>query len=465
MLSRKPIFLALLIAISAVVCCDLAFAGGNNNGGNDNQQNFNQVAGVEIDATGVLRIREFSAELTRQRIAAARQNLPADLARRSPLRKVSLTRLEAAVAAKLDAGEEVPADMLAMAGLTGVEYVFFYPEHNEVVIAGPAEGFVEDASGRVRGLDSGKPVVLLEDVVVALRAFPPAEKSNAVISVSIDPTQEGLQRMQQFLANVRGQVRPSDAGRLVAGLKGSMGMQNVTFEGVSTSTNFARVLVEADYRMKLIGIGLEKPPIRLLSYVDRANPRQVAANAMERWYFVPDYDCVRVSEDELAMQLVGKGVKLIGEGERVGRGGDREASQRINKASQAFCQDFTDKFDELSRTIVVYAQLRNLIDISIAAAFIQKEDFYGKANWTLPVFGSEDKFAVETHTAPVQVETAVNAVWRGNTLMTPLGGGVKLQPRVALNSDRIQLDQEGQAAKAHQNQNLASREADQWWWD
>ncbi|QDV67595.1 hypothetical protein Poly24_12960 [Rosistilla carotiformis] len=454
---------ALLSLILAALPLNNAYSG--DGGDDDNDQNFNQVAGVEIDAAGVLRVREFSPELLRQQIAAARQQLPADLARRSPLRKISLRRLEDAVAAKLEAGEKVPEDMLALAGLTGVEYVFFYPEQGEIVLAGPAEGFVKDPSGRVRGIDTGRPVVLLEDLVVALRAFPPHEKSNSVISVSIDPTEQGLQQMQQFLASVRGRVRPSDAARLAAGLKGSMGMQNVTFQGVSTSTHFAQVLVEADYRMKLVGIGLEKLPVGLLSYVDRVHPRQVAANAMERWYFVPNYDCVRVSEDENAMQLIGKGVKLIGEGERVGQGGQREASRGVNKASQAYCAEFTEKFEEISRTVVVYAQLRNLIDVSVAAAFIQKQDFYGKSGWEMPVFGSEKAFAVETHTAPVQVETAVNAIWRGNTLMTPLGGGVKLQPRVALNRDRILPDSEGRAAQAHQSQRTDSLKPGQWWWD
>ena len=52
-------------------------------------------------------------------------------------------------------------------------------------------------------------------------------------------------------------------------------------------------MVEADYRMKLIGIGLEKPPVRLVSYVDRAKPSDVGRNALQRWFFVPDYQCVR----------------------------------------------------------------------------------------------------------------------------------------------------------------------------
>jgi hypothetical protein len=64
--------------------------------------------------------------------------------------------------------------------------------------------------------------------------------------------------------------------------------------------------------MKLIGIGLEDPPVRLRSYVERANPSQIARNALQRWYFMPEYKCVKVSDDALAMQQVGDGVKLVG---------------------------------------------------------------------------------------------------------------------------------------------------------
>ena len=64
--------------------------------------------------------------------------------------------------------------------------------------------------------------------------------------------------------------------------------------------------------MKLIGIGLERPPIQLTSYVDRANPSAVNRNAMQRWFFVPDYKCVRTTDDHAAMELVGDGVKLVG---------------------------------------------------------------------------------------------------------------------------------------------------------
>ena len=120
-----------------------------------------------------------------------------------------------------------------------------------------------------------------------------------------------------------------------------------------------------------------------------------------------------------------RGVQLVGENERVA-GGKRTATKRVNKASQAFCKEFTDKFGLISQRVRIYAELRQLIDVAIAAAYIQEQDFCGQAGWAMDVLMDESQVAVETYTVPEQVETAVNAIWRGNTLMTPLGGGVHI---------------------------------------
>lgn len=450
--------LGLLLSTSPV-----SVAQDNGNGGGDGDgDGFNQpIAGVEVDATGVLRIKRFDPRVAAARIAGAREVLPADLKRPSPLRKISLNRLEAALA---EAGQPTEA-MDAMAGLTGIEYVFFYPESGDIVIAGPAEPFATDASGRVRGLESGQPILLLEDMVTALRAYEPGQRPTGVISVSIDPTQEGLARLQQVIGAARRGLRPSDAERLAILMKNNLGLQKVTIRGIPAETHFARVLVEADYRMKLIGIGLEKLPIHFTSYVHRAAPHQVAQNAMERWYFEPNYEGVTVSPDGLAMQLSKHGVKLVGANERVGAKGERAAGGRGNRASEAFCREFTEKYDDIARVAPVYAQMRLLIDAAIAAAYIQEQDFYGQAGWEMPLLGDESQFAVETHTSPEQVETAVNAIWKGNTLMTPLGGGVNVQPRLALSRERLQLDEAGTTEKQRAAAGPESLESGQWWWD
>ena len=422
------------------------------------------IAGIDVDATGVLRVRQFDPRLMKQRLDAARANADADVMQPSKLRKISLHRLEAALEQRLAAGQQPSDEMRALAGLTAVEYVFYYPDTKDIVIAGPAEGFFADPTERLIGMQTGRPVVLLEDLVTALRAYAPGTRPTSIISVSIDPTEQGLRQMNQFLTSVRGRVRPSDAQRLAQGLKDNLGLQTVTFKGIPSATHFARVLVEADYRMKLIGIGLEQLPVRVKSYVERANPNAVAANAMERWYFQPNYDGIAVSDDGLAMKIKERGVQLVGENERVA-GGRRAASGRVNKASQAFCKEFTDKFNAIAQRVRIYAELRQLIDVAIAAAYIQEQDFYGQAAWDMPVLLDESRYSVETYTVPEQVETAVNAIWRGNTLMTPLGGGVHMRPRAALESDHLVVDTAGDNKKIQQSAGPSGLADGQWWWD
>lgn len=424
-------------------------------------------AGVVVDADGVLRKQMHSdptGALARRRLAEARAKLAPDLMRPSKLRKVSLNRLEEAVAARLAAAQPPTDDMRYLAGLTKIQYVFFYPDTNDIVVAGPAEGFIEGAHGRPIGIHSGRAVLELQDLIVALRAFPPSGKKTPVIGVSIDPTQEGLKKMQQFLVSLR-RITPGDANRIANGLRSNLGLQTVTIRGVSSKSHFAQVLVEADYRMKLIGIGLEKPPVNIPSYVSRANPRDVARNALQRWYFIPDYECVCVSDDRLAMELVGNGVKLVGEDEMVTAAGGRVVSGRRDRASQAFVTGFTKKYAELSEREPVYAQMRNLIDMSIAAAFIQQQDYYGQAGWRMEVFGTEDAMQVETYHTPKHVESAVNVVWKGRTLMTPIGGGVEIQPRMALATDRLIADENDRVKSARESVKIDALPKNRWWWD
>lgn len=424
--------------------------------------------GVVVDADGVLRTRVFpdpTGMLTRQRLAAAQAALAPDLARPSKLRKVSLTRLEAVVAERLASGQGLTDEMRYLAGLTRLRNVFFYPEIGDIVIAGTAEGFMTNTAGRPVGMHTGRAVLELQDLVVALRAFPPSGKRAGAFVVSIDPTQEGLAKMRQFLVDITGRVTPADDQRIAMGLKENLGLQYVRIEGIPRTTHFAQVMVEADYRMKLIGIGLESPPVRIPSYVSRANPRNIARNALQRWYFTPNYDCVRVSEDELALALEGEGVQLLSEDQLVQANGVRAAAATVDRASHEFVSTFTTKYAELAAREPVYAQLRNLIDLSIAAAFIQQQDYYGKAAWTMEVLGSEDRFPVETYPEPKQVETAVNAVWKGNTLMTPVGGGVRIEPLLALASDRIKPDEKGELKNLHGQIQIQALPKEQWWWD
>ncbi len=427
-------------------------------------------AGVAVDAEGVLRrvtVADPTGELARQRVAEALARLDRDVARRSPLRKVSLTRLERVLRERIADGRGADDAMRHLAGLTRLQYVFCYPDSGDIVIAGPAEAWAEAPEGRMLGIESGRPVLELQDLIVALRAFPPgADRQKPLIYCSIDPTEEGLSRMHQFLHEFGRQLAsPNQEQFIVEQLRDKLGLQVITVGGVSPKTHFAQVLVEADYRMKLIGIGLEAPPVRLTSYVARANPSQVARNALQRWYFVPDYQCVRVSEDSLAMELVGDGVRLVGENEVVSQDGRRSAAARGNRASEAFVKAFTKMYPKLAERAPVYAQLRNCIDLAVAAAFIQHQDYYNLVGWKPETFHTEAAYPVETLNPPQHVESAVNSLWKGNTLMTPIGGGVELRPTLAIEPTNLLDDEDAKVQEARAKIDLSKLAPDQWWWD
>ena len=459
--------------VAAVMACAPSFAqapGGGMGGGGmgGGIGGLGAAAGVMIDADGVLRTQVVvDRELAARRKAAVAQ-LDGDLQKSSKLRMVALSRLEAEVAKAAATGRGIPEEYAKLAGLTRVQYVFVYPgegsERGEIVIAGPAEPWMTDASGRVIGAETGSPIVLLEDLAAALRAFPPGQPADRAIACSIDPKQEGLSAMQAYLKKV-GRINPKagSAEEIVTGMRQALGTQVVRIDGVSPATHFAQVLVEADYRMKLIGIGLEPPPVKMSTWIELASAGSVAANALQRWYFVPDYQCVRIAEDDLAIELVGRGVKLCGADEVVLPDGRRMGADKADKASKTFTETFTRKYADIAVRNPVYAQLRNLIDLAVAAAYLQEHDGYGKSGWSAATLGDERGYPIERFTPPTEAETAVAVVWRGSRLLTPIGGGVTAHPRMALDSPNLLPDDRGAVSAARTA--AAKLPAVGWYWD
>jgi hypothetical protein len=209
---------------------------------------------------------------------------------------------------------------------------------------------------------------------------------------------------------------------------------------------------------------VERPPVRMVSYVDRATPSS-SRNALQRWFFIPDYNSVRVAADNLGLELVGDVVKLVSEDQIVLGDGSRSVSGKGNKASDLFTKSFTAKYAELAARVPVFAEMRNVIDLAIAAAFIHQQDFYTKAGWPAATFNDEHALSVETYTTPLQVETVCTAVWKGNRLFTPVGGGVTIHPNEALKTSNTLADEDGKVSEVRESIGLKEMPAGQWWWD
>lgn len=438
----------------------------------DDEETPSGAAGVQIMANGVL-VRNYTQDwghVSRQRLQAARamaqKNLSRDIQTASTRRYVSLNRMEKTL---IDNNGVLTDEMRYLAGLQKIEYVFFLEETKDIVIAGPAEGWFRGPENIMVGMTSGRPVCELQDLATALRAYGPKNESPSVVGCSIDPTQEGNARMQEFI-RAFGNQNPADPivrTSFVNGLRNSLGMQTIRVDGIPATTHAAMVMVSADYRMKRMGIGVDPVPggVKIETFISKVNPRKSGGNALFRWFFVPDYQSVVMTSDRTGMQLVGEGVKLVAEDEVVTSDGQRVVKAgKVNPACRDFSASFTKEYPNLAKRSLVFAQLRSFVDMLVCAAHIQKEGFYEKADWSMEFLGDEKKYAIETFSPPTQVEAVVGQAWRGGTFMAPIGGGVEITADLALNEKNVRADEKGlvSEAKAEIKSDLAPG---QWWWD
>ena len=430
--------------------------------------------GVAIDAEGVLSLKGFAdpgGRLRAERIAAAKSTLPADLTKAGKLRKISLRRLEEAIAARLAAGAPLEEVESHLAGLTRVQFVFGFEADGDapgdIVLAGPAEPWIRDPSGRAVGIVTGRPILLLEDLAVALRAFPPGKRDRPFLGCTIDPTADGLANLMAYQRTIPRAIpqarRDAAAATIAQRVKESLGLADIRLFGISPRTHFAQVLVEADYRMKRIAIGSEPPPIKMTTFLSALDsPREAT---LQRWWFVPDYDGIRIADDKMAMELLGQGVRLQAEDIRIGQDGSlAAAAEKPGKASQLFCSAFTRKYPEIAAASPVYAQLRNMMDLAICAAFARRHDLYSRADFGAEVLLDEARLRCETLPAPQHVACVVNWQWKGSRLLTPAGGGVSIDAEAALDSDGILRDDNGQLVQQRGAMRPAA-DRDGWWWD
>ena len=425
--------------------------------------------GVSVDAVGELTVKSFTdptGRLKAERIAAARAKLPVDIAARSELRKVSLVRLEQALRKCLDAGLPIDESLQYLAGLQRIQYLFLFPDKKDVVIVGPAEGWVPDASGRVVGITTGRPVLRLDDLAMALRVYPPTDATKAFLGCTIDPPPDGLERLRQFQKSMPHVVSVNQRGAVaqesVRGTRTALGMADVRLFGVSPKTHFAQVLVEADYRMKCIAVGLEPPPVQMKTYL--ASLRGQPGNTLQRWWFTPNYECVRVSEDGLAMEMVGQGVQLQTEDRRIEAGGALAApTGPPNPAAAGFAKSFTEKYPAIAAASPIYGELRNLIDLSISAAWLQRATATADVDWSAEFLCNEKQYPIESLTTPKKVACVANGIWSGNRLLVPAGGGVSISPDEALKPENLLPSDPSLSQKrtAIQTNHAAAR----WWWD
>jgi hypothetical protein len=349
---------------------------------------------------------------------------------------------------------ELPDEIRFLAGIQRIQYVFVYPEQNDIVLAGPGEGWKIDDNGNYVGVTTGRPVMRLEDLLVALRTVENARQGG--ITVSIDPTAEGRQRYAQLQKSIR-QVTP----QVLASIEKAFGPQNITITGVPDTSRMARTLVGSDFQMKRIAMKLTASPVKgLPSYLDIIKKNPVRnANVMPRWWMACNYEPLAKSADGLAWELRGPGVKVMTEDEAIGDDGSVKGTGKANPAAQQWADLMTEKYDELSVAEPIFGELRNVMDLCVIAALIAKEDLLATARLEIPTLRSDDsKLELVKLPAPKTVPTQCSMI-KGNreTIVTASGG-------VEISSWHI-ADRAVESPAVGQVRTQAAGEGDSLWWN
>jgi len=399
----------------------------------------NFVGGVRIDADGVLRTvtqeeQNQGLELLRRQVVAPQ----GDFAQATDLRMISLKKVQELIRESEQTKKELSQELLYLGGLTRVEYVFVYPERQDIVIAGPSEPWTMGPAGSVVGAKSGRPIVHLEDLLTAFRYVSNARQTG--VSVSIDPTEQGVRQLSQVIGKIGANANPS---QIVPMLAQAFGPQMVKLEGIPAESHMARVLLAADYRMKLYGMNLAEPPVKgLPSYLDMIRTRSTpSAQLQSRWWMACDYEAVAHSRDRLAWRVSGPGIKTLTEQEAYDSAGNVKQTSKVDVVAKKWADLFTEKLDELATKDTVFGDLRNVMDLCVIAALIKSQNLESLAACDLSIIlGDASSTQTPKFDFPSSLDPQISLVQSVQGMLVSASGGVMIESwQVATHTQESEL--------------------------
>lgn len=380
--------------------------------------------GVYLDAEDILRSRKLAEgkELLALLNKAARDD------EAKQLRYISLPRLFAEVRGHIDAKEPVPEDVKYLGGMVKLQYIFVRPDEKDLIIAGRCEPYDAKTTSRPLGLHTGRPVLQLDDLVVALRCTGPGHETTP-IGCRIEMTAESTKKIMQTQAGMIELIKkfPDQRRKVAQAMAKAAGPQGVFFHNLEPDSRFAFVAVEADYLLKRLVAGLDPPPVKnVMTYLStQTRPDSVS----HRFWFEASYEPLLVSPDGLAFQVRGQSLRIDTRKQFDDKGDEPTPS------AKQYAQHVTKHFDRLSQAIPAFADLANLSDLTLLAAVIGRDKLHEKAQWNLDWVLDVKGYPVEKVKVPRTAETIVNYSETPRMVLYIWGGVILQHDKTAANRE------------------------------
>lgn len=366
--------------------------------------------GVYIDPSGTLKF----AEVDDNKLAAQRRRALAANPKRQHV-TVSLPESFAAAIAAQRAGDPVPDSVRYLQGLVAIEGIEIDAGGKDLRLVGFAEPFEKGVGGRIVGKHSGRPVVHLDDVAAALRTVGPGK--GGAFGCTIQLPAEGVRRfVDEFhrLSTVIIATKHRQRHDIAKTLAKAAGDQDIKFFNQPGDTRLALVCVEADYRMKRLALGLDKPAVPMPSYVSMLSKPDTVA---DRFWLQSQHDAVAVSEDGRRFVISGPSVIVATRKHFADPQPDVESP-----AAERFAKIMTGRYEKLARFDPVFADLANMSDVSLIAAIVGHHKLHERIGWDVGKTLGGEGYRTQAHTVPTTTPVLANWNEKAGVAIFTAGG-------------------------------------------
>lgn len=364
----------------------------------------NAQGGVYVDSDGVLRTREVRSDI--------RQKARAKTGEKDELCYISLHRLFAEAKSRVSGGNELPDQMKYLDGLVKLQYVFVFPEDRDLVIAGPADAFDAKKTDQPIGASTGRPVLRLDDLIVALRTLGPGGKARA-FGCTIDLPTDAAARISQATANL-GPIYRGKTGGVGKPVASAIGQQDVKFFGIDADTPTAFACLEADFLLKRLALGLTKSPVKgIRSHLSMKGSNEANYN---RWWFTAAYDPLLMTSDGSTFEIRGNSLKISTSNSA------RDNDAGSSPAARKFAEQVTEHMPELANAVPPIGRLCNIADLGLLAALIAQDQLHEKTSLDLSWVMDPNGFPVTKVKIAKHAEPLVNTKQSGTKLTVAVGG-------------------------------------------
>ena len=265
-----------------------------------------------------------------------------------PEKAVSLRQISAALAAGKPARFE---------GMTRLDGYVIDDDNKDIVLFGIVE--------------RGQPELAAADFVVALRSafkrgIDPKDGTDYSkrAAISLDTNPEVFHRLHEFqTANVDGRRKYAELCKTP---------QKVRVDGMIRHTRVAKVLIDADYRMKRVGQGLETLPIsspfpgdfeakirEWRAQLEAGQEPDVPSN-LTRYWFTPGHFSHAVSDDGGKMVCIDHAQVVLKDEDQIYKEGVDVASGAVNAYARAFTCAWTERMEDTYQAEPLWRDMHNM---------------------------------------------------------------------------------------------------------